>query len=471
MKRSNWVRRGLIGVVAILGIAAVGVVSPASTASPVVEAGTVPVMGAGGEFHAVTPARVFDSRSTDRSLDAVPYGKKPANANGAEFTAQLAGKGGLPADPSDILAVVANVTVVEPSIGGWLAIRPAGSTAGKTALVNFAAGRNVPNLAYVGVGPAGDVTVKIRTVPNGQAHVVIDVFGWISTTESGDRGARLITAGPARLLDTRTSGAYLTTDESRGIQVRGASSVSPVINPIVPASSNVTAVLVNIAAVNSYPSSRDTYLSATPSKVPAGAKSTTANLNVVAGQVKTGMAVVPIGPDGKIWIRNNFGNIHIVVDVFGYFQERPDETTVGRIIPLTAPFRALDTREAAFDKVPLGTGMVEDWSFKAFAESITIPTPTGSAPVGPQSALIGNLTGTGLERLYPNVGASTYLTAYPGNVSRPLVSNLNLAEGEDVPNMSLLRYGNVGGDPYVVKTYNYYGSLHYVLDVYAVVLS
>ena len=40
-----------------------------------------------------------------------------------------------------------------------------------------------------------------------------------------------------------------------------------------------------------------------------------------------------------------------------------------------------------------------------------------------------------------------------------------------VPNMSLLSYGTVGADPYAIAAYNFDGTIHYLLDVYAVVLA
>jgi len=95
--------------------------------------------------------------------------------------------------------------------------------------------------------------------------------------------------------------------------------------------------------------------------------------------------------------------------------------------------------------------------------------PTGGLDLSAQSALLGNLAGTDLTRLYPSVGASTYLTGFPGDVGRPLVANLNVVEGEVVSNMSLVPY-STSGAPNVVKMYNHYGSIHYVLDVYAIVL-
>ena len=63
------------------------------------------------------------------------------------------------------------------------------------------------------------------------------------------------------------------------------------------------------------------------------------------------------------------------------------------------------------------------------------------------------------------------MTMYPGGVGLPESSNINVVEGQTVPNMSLLKYGTVGADANVINAYNYDGSLHYLLDVYAVVLS
>ena len=192
----------------------------------------------------------------------------------------------------------------------------------------------------------------------------------------------------------------------------------------------------------------------------------TSNVNVVAGQIKTVLAVVPV-VDGSIYVYNHGGETDMIVDVFGYFETIPDDTTTGRIVPLEAPFRAFDTREAAFGNLPLGTGTVEDWSFDAFTKSVSLPSD--GVDLSAQSALLGNVTGVDLARVYPRVAATTYLTGYPGDVGRPLVANLNVAEGEVVPNMSLIPYSTTGA-PNVVKMYNHYGSMHYLLDVYAIVL-
>jgi hypothetical protein len=44
------------------------------------------------------------------------------------------------------------------------------------------------------------------------------------------------------------------------------------------------------------------------------------------------------------------------------------------------------------------------------------------------------------------------------------VSNLNLDEGESVPNLALLRYGGDAADPYQMRVYNRNGLVHYLFD-------
>lgn len=458
MTAPRWIRR--LVTAALVGVSVVAVAGTSSPAPRV--AAQVSTLGAGGEFHALTPFRAFDSRPESPINVAAPGARRIDPA--AEFNVKLAGVGTLPASPDDILAVVATVTVVDPTGPGWLAVRATG-TSGTSSLVNFAPGRNVPNLAIVGLGADGAITVTMGPKSGASANVIVDVFGFLSKSSyTGGRGARLVPVGPARLKDTRETGTPLRAGEVRPVQIRGAASYMPTINPAVPNRPTVTAALVNIAAVNNRPGSTATFLSASPSRPVPPVK--TSNVNVVAGQIKTALAVVPV-VDGEIYVYNHSGETDVIVDIFGYFETIPDDTTAGRIVPLAAPFRAFDTREPAFGNLPLGTGTVEDWSFEAFAKSVSMPS--GGIDLSAQSALIGNLTATDLNRVYPSVVASTYLTGYAGDDARPLVANLNVAEGEVVPNMSLLPYSESGA-PYVVKTYNHYGSIHYVLDVYAIVL-
>lgn len=461
--------RALLAV-ALLGV---GVAVAAPGGSPTAGAPVAcATLCAGGEYHPLSPERIFDNRAPGINS---AVGPKATSPGGSEFTVQLLGEGGIPADAGDVLAVVVNVTVADASRRGSLTIFPTGLAdggAGESSLVNYLPGRNTPNLAIAGVGNDGTATVRLTTPSGaGTANVAIDVFGWISTSNNDDRGARLITAGPGRIYDSRQTGGALGPDSSRAVPVRGAD--SPEQADVVPDRTSITGVMINLTAINREPGSANTNLAVTPTPLPAGTQASTSNINVIPGLVKANLAIVPIGPDGQIHVKNRNGNIHFAIDVLGYLETGASvDTREGRIIPLDAPFRAFDTRDAAFGNVPLGFGSAEDWSFKAFAESVTMPSGGASIPVGNQQALIGNVTGTGLERLFATVPVTTFISAYPGGTERSETSIINVPEGENVPNMTLLSYGTneAGDDPYVVRMYNHNGSIHYLLDVYAVVL-
>jgi len=468
MMTASRLRRATLVVTAALWVAAFSLVAPSGNATPTVSAQTTG-LGAGGEFHALSPDRVFDSR-----LPEFGAAKRATSLNGSDFPVRLAGLGGLPTDTAGILAVVANVTVAEPTVGGWLAVRPTGAARKPieqmSSLVNFAAGKDVPNLVVVGVGPDGSMTVTLRASAGG-AHVIVDVLGWISKS-GGPAGSRLVPVGPARLLDTRTGDGQwawtpLAARTSRPIQIRGASTYQPSVPDLKDPSigPQISAVLVNITAVNTRAGSQNTVLAASDAPL---SEPTTSSVNLVRGQIKAGLAVVPVDGAGNIHLYNHGGETDVVVDIVGYFKPSGDPGPAGRIVPLDAPFRVLDTRLGAFGNVPLGAGSAEQWSFKGFADSVTM---AGAVPVGAQSAFLGNVTATDIRRVHPAVPiSSTYLTVYPPG-PRPASSNLNLSEGEVVPNMSLVRYGPAGGDPNRAQVYNHDGSAHYVLDVYAVVLS
>jgi hypothetical protein len=145
-------------------------------------------------------------------------------------------------------------------------------------------------------------------------------------------------------------------------------------------------------------------------------------------------------------------------------------------VPLQAPFRAFDTRLAEFNDAPLRHGSSEQWSFENFAGSVTLNPGAINEQKGPkQQGFIGDLFAVGLQKLYPEDSAQSmsFLQLVPGGLAtNPLSANINFGLGEAVPNMSLVKYGESddGDDQYVVEAFNAYGSVDYVLDVYAIVL-
>jgi len=474
MKSSRHLLRSLL-----VGSLFAGVALGASATAAVVQAGTEPVvegLGAGGEYHPLTPARIFDSRPGLAINDVAPLGPKPmkpAAEGGGTFDIQLLGVGVIPAYSADVLAVVANITVTEPTTQGYLNAYGSGAVDGGAAIINFSKSQTVPNLAIVRPGAEGKLTVKLVGTAGvaATAHVVIDVFGWFSTSASEDFGARLVPVTPGRILDTRgavnrtPAGAPLAQQETIRVPVRGVDAVDPAVTDIVPDSADIVGVVLNMAGVNDLATSTPTHLSVVPSDLPAGTVPSTANLNLVRGQVKSNMVVVPVDPvDGSIRVFNNQGTTHVVLDVVGYLiANRDPATRQGRVVPLSAPFRGFDTREAAFGSVALPPGTAEDWSFADFVASVNI----GGAPVGSQMGVIGNLTSASLSRQYPTQPVGSFLTAYPSDATRPTSANLNMIEGPPTQNMVIMKYSATT----TARVYNLAGYVHYVYDASAVVLT
>ena len=458
IRRRSLVARLAAATAACLGLGAIAVVG--SGLPPFSVPAAHAALGAGGEYHPLTPGRILDTRAANSpTVGAQRFGRVfDVQLTGAPTL--TGGASGIPA--SDVLAVVANVTVVDPQRPGFLTSYPSGSPLPLAANVNFAPGRNVPNLAILRPGPNGRVSIYLGPPhASGTAHVVSDVVGWISTSNAGTRGARLVSLAPGRILDTRDGtgrAGALGQGQSFRLQIRGADAVSPSRPDYVPTGGDVSAVLLNLAATEPTTS---THISVVPEQ-PNGPPST-ASLNVVGGQTKSNLVIVPVGADGGIHFYNNSGSVHLVADIVGYFRSGvANETRAGRIVPLASPFRVLDTREPGFGSARLGPGQAETWEFRPFVENVSL----GGVWVGELDAVIMNLTATELTFPYP-LGNATHMTVYPGGSGLPLAANLNLTVGEDVPNLVVAR---LSGDDRI-SVFNNSGFVHYVADAGAVVLS
>ena len=93
----------------------------------------------------------------------------------------------------NVAAVVANVTVTNPSAAGFVTVFPCGEAVPTASNVNMVAGQTVPNLVFARVGVGNKICLK----PSVAADLLVDVVGGFSATSSY-RSVR-----PLRLLDTR----------------------------------------------------------------------------------------------------------------------------------------------------------------------------------------------------------------------------------------------------------------------------
>ena len=126
----------------------------------------------GATFTGVTPVRILDTRTGTGGFSA-PVG--PART----IAVTVAGWGGVPlmtsTSPVPPVAVVLNVTAVNPTGNSYLTVFPDGAGQPLASDLNFSAGQTVPNLVVVRVGSNGVVDIFNAA---GATDVIADVVGW-----------------------------------------------------------------------------------------------------------------------------------------------------------------------------------------------------------------------------------------------------------------------------------------------------
>ncbi len=241
----------------------------------------------GSEFHALSPARILDTRSAVGSVDA-PLG------SGETRSLTVAGHGGVPA--SGATAAVINVTVTDSTAPSFLTVWPSGEVRPEASSLNWYEGATRPNLVIAPLSADGKVELFNLT---GNVEVVADVVGWYGA----DPGDSFVAQAPVRVLDTRDSNAPITQGESRSLTIGGVAGVP----------TWATAVVFNLTATRS---DAPTFLTASPAGV---LRPLASNLNIFTGETAPNLVVVPIGSAGAISLYNNTGSVHVIVDIVGWF--------------------------------------------------------------------------------------------------------------------------------------------------------
>jgi len=331
-------------------------------------------------------------------------------ASHASVNVQITGVQGVPS--SNVTAVVLNVTAVSPSANGVATVYPSGEAVPTSSNLNWRAGQTEPNLVIVPVGTGGKVSIWNGS--GGTVQFLADEAGYFTTSATG--ASTYTAVGPVRAMDTRhgtgVPQAPIAAGSTATLQVGGATFGS------VSVPSGITAVAMNVTAVNSTTNSD---LMVYPNETAAGAPvsaPTVSNLNFSAGQTAANMVIVPVGADGKVVFRNGgtSGTLDAIADVAGYFTAG---TAGAKYHPL-GPARLLDTR----------SGLGESTAGPIGAQStLTLPLPAS------YSALVANLT-------VVSPTANGFLSAYPSNGTLPNVSNINFLTGQTIPNLAIIPSGS-----------------------------
>jgi Carbohydrate esterase, sialic acid-specific acetylesterase len=239
-----------------------------------------------GTLKSLSPSRFLDTRSSSGPV-----------AGGGSVSFQVGGVRGIPANVS---AIVVNVTATETRSFGFLTAHASGSAVPQASNVNYEAGQTVPNLVVVPVGRDGKVTIS--NASSGSAQIIADVSGYFRpgvATKAGTFAALT----PTRLLDTRRSSGPLRPGGSVAIQIGGVRGIP----------ANVAAVVVNLTVAETKSFG---FLTAFASGL---STPNVSNVNYARGQTVPNLAVVPVGPDGRVRITNtSSGTVQLIADVSGY---------------------------------------------------------------------------------------------------------------------------------------------------------
>jgi hypothetical protein len=270
------------------------------------------VSGAPGQggFVPVTPERLVDTRS---GLGAP---KAPLPANGT-VTVTIGDGSPVPVIASAFL----NVTVFGASGAGWLSLCPSGETSCGSGM-DYPAGTTSVGMP-VKLGPDGKISLKSNIAIN----VVIDVEGYFAAQP--DQGAGLRTLSAVRLLDTTATNSPIPASGTVDVAIGGTNGLP---------TRAVAGAVLNLTAVTPAGSG---YVGAWP----AGAIEPPISLTAfTAPTTRAGIAIVKLGVEGKVRIKNNSGSpLHLQVDLQGWFAD-----------PLPAVPIVANARTSAMQLTPSG---------------------------------------------------------------------------------------------------------------------
>ncbi|WP_329496733.1 right-handed parallel beta-helix repeat-containing protein [Kitasatospora herbaricolor] len=254
-------------------------------------------------FVPVGPSRLVDTREGT----GAPRGQVPGRSS---IPVQIAGATpGLP--NGGITAVALNVTVTNPRQDGHLIVYPSGQALPTASNVNFTAGQTVANSVVVPVGADGRIQVF-----NGAwagTDVIVDVVGYYSAYEKG----AFIPVDPERLIDTRDPATW------------GGGPLKGRYYAYLPMTTrtDIPAFVFNATVTNtgddghltvaSDPNTLADYRGGYPYPVYAP---NTSSLNWRRGSTVPNLVQVAPGRGLIDFFNESDGNIDLIVDIFGYYQ-------------------------------------------------------------------------------------------------------------------------------------------------------
>nr|WP_297424303.1 5'-nucleotidase C-terminal domain-containing protein [uncultured Actinotalea sp.] len=256
----------------------------------------------------MAPGSGFETQAAQRIVDTrtPPIGdiRGPVRPR-TEYTVDVLGVGGVPADAT---AVLVNVTIDGATGPGNLRVYPAGGEVPDASTVNYAPGMDKANAAIVAVGEDGAIAFWSDTdLPTSfnPVQVIIDVVGWTTDT------AGYTEVAPFRVADTREDDAPLAAGETLSLDFTDlAAELAP----------GATAVVLNVTAIKP-----DTLgnLRVYPDVDGEGTTEPpfASSLNYIVGRDIANLVVVQLPANGQVAFYTDmapWGTVDVAVDVLGF---------------------------------------------------------------------------------------------------------------------------------------------------------
>jgi hypothetical protein len=228
----------------------------------------------GSSYVPITPLRIVDSRSN--------LGVTGIFSASVPKTFDVAGEGTIPADA---IAVTGNVTVVNQTAAGFVAITPTATATPPSSTINFPLGDIRANNFTASLDQFGDLAAVYKAVAGKKTHVIVDITGYFL---AGDGHATYTTSDPVRVMDSRpTSHVGTATIFQAGVPqtllIAGEFGIP----------AEATAITGNLTVVGQ---SKAGYLSVTPDPPVGIPASSTLNFPLGDIRANTGLLFYPLNP-------------------------------------------------------------------------------------------------------------------------------------------------------------------------------
>lgn len=320
--------------------------------------------------------------------------------------------GGALTVPTTATAVSLNVTVVNPSAGGFITVYPCGVERPLASNVNFKAGQVIPNGVIAPIGANG----KVCFYSSKETDLVVDIAGWFT-------GESFAGATPIRLVDSRNGTgsprSKLSSANPLAVQITNlAITTADGGSATIP--SNISAASLNITVVNPEAGG---FITVYPCDVDRPLAS---NVNFSVNQVVANGVIAPVSVNGEVCLYSSRAT-DVVVDLAGWFGSA---SFTG-----STPRRLVDTRDGTGGRTgAIGSSDILNVPVRGISLSVS-----GTNQVVPSGATAVALNVTAVR---PDAGG--FITVYPCGVNRPLASNLNFSAGIIIANNVTAPIGSDG---------------------------